>query len=109
MPTIPFSKWLEIELKTAKIVSAEDIAGKDKLFKLTLEIGKETRTLVAGLKPMYSKEELVGKTVVLFSNLEPKTIAGIESKGMILAAADKLGKPILLTTDKESESGAKIM
>ncbi|MBI2597749.1 MAG: hypothetical protein HYW50_00975 [Candidatus Diapherotrites archaeon] len=109
MATVPFSKWLELDLRTAKIIEVHDIEGKDKLYRLELEVGKEKRTLVAGLKDSYSKEELAGKTVVLFSNLEPKKIAGIESQGMLLAATDKLGKPIILTTDKKLESGLKIM
>ncbi len=109
MEKVPFSKWLEIELKTAKIIDVQDIEGKDKLFRLTLELGEEQRTLVAGIKKFYSKEELIGKTIILFANLEPKKFGDIESNGMLLAATDSVGRPILLTTDKETKSGCKIM
>ena len=107
METVPFSKWLELDLRTAKILEVHDIEKKDKLYKLTIEIGKEKRELVAGIKQHYSKEELIGKTIVVFTNLEPKNFAGIESKGMLLAA-DQEGKPVLLVPDKKVNSGEKI-
>ena len=108
MENIPFSKWLEIDLRTAKILEVEEIDGKDKLYKLSLEVGKEKRILVAGIKEFYSKDELVGKTIILFANLEPKKFGEIESQGMLLAA-DKQGKPFLLTIEEETESGLKVM
>ena len=89
---IKFDEWKKIELKAAKILSAEDIPGKDKLYKVQIDLGSEKRTLVAGLKQHYSKEELQGKTIIVVANLEPTRIAGIESNGMLLAVRDAEGK-----------------
>lgn len=107
MERVSFSDWKKLDLRTAKIVSVEDIAGKDKLFKLEVDIGDEKRVLVAGLKGHYSKEDLFGKQVIVFANLEPKKLAGTESNGMLLAASEN-GKPVLLTTDKKTENGLKV-
>jgi len=104
---VSFSDWEKIELKTAKILGVEDIEGKDKLYKLKISLGEEERTLVAGIKPFYEKEELEGKTIIVVANLEPAKIAGIESQGMLLAVEDKDGKYSLLTTDREVEAGKK--
>ncbi len=108
MDAISFDQWLGVELKTAKIVEAEDIERKDKLYKLQIELGDAKRQLVAGLKEYYSKEELVGKTIVIVANLEPAKIGGVESMGMLLAVEGADGNLALLTTDKEIESGKRI-
>ncbi len=106
---VSFDEFKKIELKIAKILKAEDIPGKDKLVKLEIDVGEEnSRTLVAGLKPAYSAEELVGKTIVVVANLEPATIAGIESNGMLLAADSESGA-IILSVDKDAEPGTSIM
>jgi methionyl-tRNA synthetase len=104
---ISFNDFMKLDLRTAKIIEVEDVEGKDKLFKLTIEVGSEKRTLVAGLKEYYSKEEMLGKTIIIVANLEPKKLAGILSEGMLLAAEEE-GKVVLLTTDKEIPSGSKI-
>ncbi|MHA2062579.1 MAG: hypothetical protein ACW963_09870, partial [Candidatus Sifarchaeia archaeon] len=83
-------------LATAKILDCEKIPGAKKLLKVSLNIGTETRETVAGMAEFFSPEELVGKTVVVLVNLEPKKFKGVESQGMILAA-DLDGKPFLLT------------
>ncbi len=107
--TISIDSFLNlVKLKTAKVVNAEDIPGKDKLYKLTLEVGSETRTLVAGIKQWYSKEELVGKTIAIVANLEPKKLGGIVSEGMLLAALDDEGKFSLLVAEKPVKSGAEV-
>ncbi len=95
-------------MKIAKIVRVEGIPGKDKLFKLEVDLGEGSpRTLVAGLKPQYSAEQLEGKTIVVVSNLAPATIAGVESNGMLLAV-DLNGNTALLTVDKEVPPGSKV-
>ncbi len=106
---ISFNEFQKTELKVAKITKAEDIEGKDKLVKLEIDLGEETpRTLVAGLKPAYSAEELVGKTIVVVANLEPAKIAGIESNGMLLAADSENGV-VLLTLDRDIAVGSSVM
>lgn len=89
MESVSFNDWQKLELKTAEILEVEDIEGADKLYKLKVDLGTETRTLVAGLKQHYTKEELEGKKIIVFANLEPKTIKGIKSKGMVLAAVNE--------------------
>ena len=106
---VSFEEFKKIELKIAKIVSAEAIEGKDKLYKLTIEIGEEKpRTLVAGLRPFYSREELEGEQIVVVANLDPKPLGGILSQGMLLAVQDKEGKYSLLTPDSEAEPGTAV-
>jgi len=85
---ISFNDWSKLDLRSAEILEVEDIENADKLYKLKVDLGTETRTLVAGLKPYYTKEELEGKKCIVFLNLEPRTIKGIESQGMILAASN---------------------
>lgn len=105
--TISYEDFMKLDLRTAKIIEVNDIEGKDKLFKLTIELGKEKRTLLAGLKEFYSKEEMLGKTIIIIANLEPKKMAGILSEGMLLAA-EQGEKVALLTLDKEMPSGSEI-
>lgn len=97
----------KVELKVAKILTAERIEGASKLYKLTVDLGTEQRTVVSGLVPYYTEEELIGKKVVLVSNLKPAKLRGIESNGMLLAAGD--GDNVkLLTIDGDIEVGQGI-
>jgi len=107
--TVSFEDWSKLDLRVGEILEAEGIEGADKLYKLKVDLGTETRTLVAGLKQYYTKEELEGKRVIVFCNLEPRKIRGIESKGMILAASsDDTGEVKLLTPEGVAEPGWKI-
>ena len=105
---IEFSDWAKVKLKTAKVVEVEEVPGKDKLYRLQVELGGEQRQLVAGIKPYYPKEELIGKTIVVISNLAPARIAGIESQGMLLAVKTSDGSYSVLTSDKEANPGTEI-
>ena len=110
MKTIKFSDWQKLDLRTGKILEVENIEGADKLYKILVDLGKEKRTLAAGLKPYYKPEELIGKNCVVFTNLEPKTIRGIESQGMILAAVSEQENVVrLLQPDEDIETGSKVM
>ncbi|HTY43776.1 MAG TPA: methionine--tRNA ligase subunit beta [Patescibacteria group bacterium] len=111
MTEIDFSDWEKLDLRVGKIAKAEDIDGADKLYKLTVDLGKEIgkRTICAGIKNHYSKEDLKGKKVIIFVNLAPRKLKGIESQGMVLAAVnEEHGKVILLTPEKDIEVGSKI-
>jgi methionyl-tRNA synthetase len=111
MEIIKFPDWQKLDLRTAKVLSVDSVEGADKLYKLEIDLGKELgkRTLVAGLKPYYNPEKLKGKTVIVFTNLEPRTIRGIESQGMILAAVtDDHEKVCLLQPDQDIELGSRI-
>jgi methionyl-tRNA synthetase len=107
--TINFSDWQKLDLRVGKIIKVEDIENADKLYKLTVDIGNEKRVVCAGIKEHYSKEKLKGKKIILFTNLAPRKLKGIESQGMILAAVnDEEGKVILLSPEKDIEVGAKV-
>lgn len=109
MEIIRFSDWEKLDLRTGKIIEVKDIENTDKLYKLLLDLGKEKRTLVAGLKPYYKKEELQGKRCIVFTNLEPRKIRGIESQGMILAAtSEDKNKVRLLQPDEEIKEGSRV-
>ncbi len=105
MNTISYEEFKKLDLKVAKILDVEDIQGADKLYKITIEIGEEKRTIVAGIKKQYKKEELLGRLIVVITNLEPAKIKGVESNGMLLAASD--GEIIsLLSPDKDIKTGS---
>ncbi len=109
MKNISFEEFQKLDIRTAEIIEVEEIDGADKLYKLKIDLGTETRTLVAGLKKHYTKEELEGKKCIVLTNLEPKKIKGIESKGMLLAAVtDDHNEVKLLQADGVIELGSKI-
>ncbi len=105
---VSFDEFKKLDLCIAKILSAEDVPGKDKLLKLEIDIGTEKRIIVAGIKPYYEKEKLIGKQIVVVANLDPRPIAGLMSNGMLLAVLDKNNKFSLLTTDSEVSPGTKV-
>jgi methionyl-tRNA synthetase len=108
---INFSDWEKLDLRVAQIKKVEDIEGADKLYKLTLDVGKEIgkRTICAGLKQFYNKEDLKGKKIILFANLAPRMMKGIESQGMLLAAStENHEKVILISPEKDIEVGARV-
>jgi methionyl-tRNA synthetase len=106
---IKFDEWAKLDLRVGEIIEVNDIINAEKLFKLKIDIGIETRTIVAGLKKHYPKEELIGKRCILFCNLEPRKLKGIESQGMILAAINEDQSEIkLLEPDGEIELGSKV-
>jgi methionyl-tRNA synthetase len=108
MEIVKFDEFKKMDLRVAKILEVEDVPGADRIYLLTVDIGDEKRKIVAGIKPWYKKEELIGKNIVMIVNLEPKTIRGIESKGMLLATLFD-NKLSILTTDKEEvPAGSKI-
>ena len=95
---------MKMDLRAAKVVNAETVKKSDKLLKLTVDMGDETRTIVSGIRSKYSAEEMIGKTIVIVANLKPVKLMGIESQGMILAVGDEEVKG-LLTIDGEFEPG----
>ncbi|HBN45617.1 MAG TPA: methionine--tRNA ligase [Candidatus Marinimicrobia bacterium] len=104
--TVTYEDFKNLGLKTAEVLSAEKVEGADKLFKLQIKLGDEERQIVAGIAEHYSPEELIGKMIVVVSNLEPAKIRGVESKGMLLAASRKKDLS-LIVVDKEKVSSGK--
>ena len=99
----------KVKLLTGKIIASERVEKADKLLKNTVQIGDEVRTIVSGIAKYYTPEEVVGKTVIVVSNLKPIKLRGIESCGMLLCAVnDKEDKLSLITTDKEFGSGNEV-
>ncbi len=97
----------KVVLKTAEVASAERVPDADKLLKLTIRLGEETRQIVSGIAEYYAPEDLVGKTIVVVANLKPAVLRGVESQGMLLAA--KSGKSLrLVTLDGPLPSGAGV-
>jgi methionyl-tRNA synthetase len=91
-PAIQFDDFAKIDLKVGTIISAEKVEKADKLLKLEIDLGFEKRTIVSGIALHYKPEEIIGKQVVVVSNLAPRKMRGIESNGMILMAEDASGK-----------------
>jgi methionyl-tRNA synthetase len=104
---IPIADFQKVELRVAEVLAAEKVAKSKKLLKLTIRVGEETRTLVAGVAEHYEPASLVGRKVVIVANLEPATLMGVESNGMVLAASHE-GTVSLLTLDKDVPAGAKV-
>ncbi len=104
---IPIADFQKVELRVAEVLAAEKVAKSKKLLKLTIRVGDETRTLVAGVAEHYEPGDLVGRKVVIVANLEPATLMGVESNGMVLAASHE-GTVSLLSLDKDVPSGAKV-
>jgi methionyl-tRNA synthetase len=108
-PTISYEDFEKLDLKVGEIIDVEEIAGADKLYKLTIDIGEETRTVCAGIKQYYSKDDLKGKKIIFLANLAPRKLKGIESQGMILAAVNNdENEVILLSPESEIETGSKV-
>ncbi|MBI2633767.1 MAG: methionine--tRNA ligase subunit beta [Parcubacteria group bacterium] len=104
---ISFEDFQKLDLRVGKIINAERIEGSDKLLRLEVDLGEEWRQIVAGIGGVYKPEDLKGKEIIVVVNLEPKTIKGVESQGMLLAASCE-GEPVLLVPEKEVEPGTKV-
>lgn len=108
---ISFEDFAKADLRVAKILKVEDIEDADKLYKLTVNLGKELgkRVICAGIKKHYSKDELKNKKIIVVANLASRMLKGIESQGMLLAATSKdESYVILISPEKDIEVGSKI-
>jgi methionyl-tRNA synthetase len=104
---VDINQFKQLQIKVAKVLSAEKPEGADKLILMKIDIGGEERQIVAGIGPWYSPDQMVGKTIVVVTNLKPATIRGHESRGMLLAAMH--GQALaLVTLDKELPPGTQI-
>lgn len=104
---ISFKEFQKLKLRVARIEEAEKVEGADRLLKLQISLGDEKRQLVAGIAAHYELESLVGKQIVIVANLQPATIRGVESQGMLLAASDDSDLR-LLSPDGEISDGAEV-
>ena len=103
-----FEDFEKMDIRTATVLEAERVPKTDKLLKLTIDTGIDTRTIVSGIAEYYSPEEMVGKQICILANLAPRKIRGIESKGMILMARQGDGKMRFITPAETLANGAEI-
>jgi methionyl-tRNA synthetase len=104
---IPIDEFKKLELRVAEVLAGERVPKSKKLLKLTVKVGDEVRTIVAGIAEHYEPESLVGRKIVVVANLQPATLMGIESNGMVLAASHE-GALSLLSLDKDVPPGSKV-
>ncbi|HSC27718.1 MAG TPA: methionine--tRNA ligase subunit beta [Vicinamibacterales bacterium] len=105
---ITMDDFMRMDLRVARVLAAEKVPNSRKLIKLSIDVGSEQRTLVAGIAEAYEAEALVGRTIVMVFNLKPAKLMGIESNGMVLAASPDGGKPTLVTFDQEVAPGTRV-
>jgi methionyl-tRNA synthetase len=105
---ITIDDFMKIELRVAKVLSAERVPNSKKLIKMEVDVGTERRTLVAGIAEAYEAGALVGRSVAIVANLKPAKLMGIESNGMVLAASPEGGLPVLLTFDQPPPPGSRV-
>jgi methionyl-tRNA synthetase len=106
--TIGIDDFAKVDLRVARIVNAEHVEGADKLLKLTLDIGTETRTVFAGIKSAYSPEQLQGRLTVMVANLAPRKMRFGMSEGMVLAAGPGGKDLFVLEPDSGAQPGMKV-
>ena len=105
---IVYDDFAKLELKAGTVIACEKVAKADKLLKLEVDLGHEKRTIVSGIALHYNPEEMVGKQVIVVTNLAPRKMKGIESQGMILTAEDSNGKLQLLTPENPVTPGSNV-
>lgn len=108
MANITIDEFRKIELRVGTISSAEPHPNADRLVVLRVDLGTEQRQLVAGIRAHYAPESLVGRQIVVVANLEPATLRGVESQGMLLAASDAEGRLAVVTPERPVAAGATV-
>ena len=109
-PVVPYEDFAKLDFRVAKILEVSEHPNADKLIVMKVDLGGEQRQIVAGLRGRVDREKLAGSLVVLVANLAPATIRGVESNGMLLAAADagEPGRVVTLTTLEPVAAGSRI-
>jgi methionyl-tRNA synthetase len=108
MPQISIEQFSSVELRVGTIKTAEPHPNADRLFVLTVDLGGEARQLVAGIRAHYTPEALIGRQVVVVANLQPATLRGVESQGMVLAASDGSGNLALVAPERPIAAGSTV-
>lgn len=107
-PEITYDDFAKLQFRVGKIIKCEEVPKSKKLLCSQVKIGSEVKQIVSGIKQYYSAEEMVGKKVMVLTNLKPATLAGVVSEGMLLCAEDAEGNLALLAPEKDMPSGAEI-
>ena len=105
--TVSFAEFKKLDIRVALVKSVQEHPNAQKLYVLKIDIGGEERQIVAGLRPYYTPEQLTGRRVVVICNLEPAMLRGVQSQGMLLAAADG-ARVMALQPDSDAAPGAKV-
>jgi len=105
---ITIDEFLKVDLRVARVMKAERVPNSKKLMKIEVDLGSETRTLVAGIAEAYDADALVGRLVAVVANLKPAKLMGIESNGMVLAASPEHGRPMLVAFDEPPPPGSRV-
>jgi methionyl-tRNA synthetase len=105
---VSFDDFMKLDLRTATILEAERVPKTDKLLRLKIDTGIDTRTIVSGIAEYFDPEAIIGKQICIVANLDPRRIKGIESKGMILMAEDHDGKLVMVTPSDKVSNGSII-
>lgn len=105
---ISIDDFAKVNFKIGKVIECEKVEKSDKLLKSQIKIGNETRQIVSGIAKYYTPEQMIGKSVVVVTNLKPVKLRGVLSEGMILAASDESGNLNVITTDGNIEDGAEV-
>jgi methionyl-tRNA synthetase len=103
-----YEDFSKMDIRTATVLEAERVPKTDKLLKLTINTGLDTRTIVSGIAEYYTPEEMVGKQICILANLAPRKIKGIESNGMILMAKEEGGKMRIVTPEERIGNGGTV-
>src|SRR4051812_17362932 len=105
---IGIDDFAKVELRVGQVKVAEKVKGADKLLRLEVDLGTETRQILAGIAEAYAPETLIGRKIVIVANLAPRKMRGLESNGMLLAASLEGGKPVLASFLEDVPIGAKL-
>jgi len=108
-PTITFDDFAKLDLRVGRVIEAKEHPNADKLLVLKVDLGREQRQIVAGIRGHYQAADLVGRQIVVVANLAPRKMRGEESQGMLLAASnDDKAKVIVISPSAEIECGARV-
>jgi methionine--tRNA ligase beta chain len=105
--TVTFEDFKKLDIRIGRVLSAERVEDTDKLIKLQIDLGTEKRQVVAGMADFLEPDHFIGKEVPVLTNLEPRTLRGVESQGMVLAA-EVGGRPVLLLPEDEVPPGSVV-
>lgn len=103
-----YEDFSKLEFRVGLVTSAEEVENSEKLLKLMVDFGDEERQVIAGVKKFYSPDDLLGNKFIFVTNLQKRTIMGLESQGMLLAAEDEDGNTVALRPEKDIAPGSKI-
>lgn len=105
---ITFEEFSRVELKVGRVLSAENLPGYNKILRIVVDLGSEKREIMSGLAKHYQPDDIVNKNVIVCTNLVPRKFGDQVSDGMILAASNDNGRPILLTVIEDTNPGCPI-